>query len=302
MAQTVQKEDYMRGVKNFLKQNLSAMVDYILVVSTPIHDTYNPHSGHPAFSHQRLEVVNSLHQRGSTIPILEREAIPLLPHVLDIPRHLACVSSSLMRSARLVGSRVSLVEGDHLSDLCSRCFEAEKIALERVSQLATVESHPVSQRWDVPRPRSLDKTSHSPPSPTSPIGRVHPRLFRPSTAPSPSDQPLPPSSYPLPDSFFPPNPAPGGLAVFRRGSVPEISSRKSPPLSEERAPRTLGRPRFLRPKSISADSVSTLLGDSAEQPHIPSPSVHYSDALSTAALDESSKKMKSIFNGFLIRR
>ncbi|KAG8219815.1 Rho GTPase activation protein [Butyriboletus roseoflavus] len=299
---TVQKEEYMRGVKNFLKQNLSAMVDYILVVSTPIHDTYNPHSGHPAFSHQRLKVVNSLHQRGSTIPILEREAIPLLPHVLDIPRHLACVSSSLMRSARLVGSTASSVEADHLSDLCSRCFEVEKIALQRVSQLATVESHPVAQRWDVPRPRSLDKASHSPPSPTSPIGRFHSRSFRPSTAPSPSDRPLPPSSYPIPVSS-PPNPVPVGLAVLRRGSVPEISPCRSP--TEERVPRTLGRPRFLRPKSISAESISTLMCDSAEQLHTPLPSVHSlrnPDASSAAALDESGKKTKSIFNGFLIRR
>lgn len=292
----------MRGIKNFLKQNLSAMVDYILVVSTPIHDTYNPHSGHPAFSHQRLEVVNSLHHRGSTIPSLEREAIPLLPHVLDIPRHLACVSSSLMRSARLVGSKPSSVERDHLSDLCSRCFEVEEIALKRVSQLATVESHPVALRWDVPRHRLLDGTPHSPPSPTSPIDRVRSQSFQLSTSPSPSDLPLPPNSYPLPDGFPALNPASGNHAVFRRGSVPEISSRRSPTSFEERVPRTLSRLR-LRPNSISTDPISTLICDSAEQSHTPSPSVQLlrnSDA--SSALNESSKKNKNIFNGFLIRR
>lgn len=295
----------MRGIKGFLKQNLSAMVDYILVVSTPIHDTYSPHSGHPAFSHQRLKVVNSLHQRGSTTPILDREAIPLLPHVLDIPRHLACVCSSLMRSTRLVGSKPSSVESDYLSDLCSRCFEVEEIALKRVTQLATVESHPVALRWDVPRHRSLDKTPLSPPSPTSPIDRVRSQSFRPSTSPSPSDLPFPPSSYPLPDSFPSPDPASGNHPVFRRGSVPEISSRRSPTSFEEQVPRTLSRSRFLRPNSISTDSVSTLMCDPAEQPHTPSPSVQLlrnSDASSAAALNESGKKTKNIFNGLLIRR
>lgn len=295
----------MRGVKNFLQKNLSAMVDYILVVSTPIHDTCNPRSGHPAFSHQRLEVVNSLHQRGSTIPILEREAIPLLPHVLDIPRHLACVSSSLMRSARLVGSKVNSVENDHLSDLCSRCFEVEEITLQRVSQLATVQSHPVALRWDVLRPHLLDETRHSPPSPTSPIGHARSQSFRPSTAPSSSDRPLPPSSYPLPDSPLPPNPVPGDLTVFRRGSVPEISSHRSPTSFEGKVPRTLSQPRSLRPKSISTDSISTLICNSAEQSHTPSPSVHLlqsSDASSVVASNESGKKTKNIFNGLLIRR
>ena len=280
------------------------MVDYILVVSTPIHDTHSPHSGHPAFSYQRLKVVNSLHQRGPTIPILEREAVPLLPHVLDIPRHLACISSSLIRSARLVGSKANSVEGDHLSDLCSRCFEVEEIALQRVSQLATVESYPAALRWDTPRPRLLEKTPLYPPSPTSPIGRIHPKSFRPSTTPSPSDQPLQTSSHPLPDSSFPLNSSPGDIAVLRRGSVPEISSRESPTFLDDQVSRTPSRPRILRPKSVSADSISTFISNSAE-PHTPSPFVHVlrnPDAASAATCDESGKKTKSIFNGLLIRR
>lgn len=284
----------MRGIKNFLKQNLPAMVDYILVVSTPIHDAFNPHSGHPTFSHQRLKVVNSLHERGSTIPILEREAIPLLPHVLDIPRHLGCISSSLIRSARLLSSRVSSVEIDHLSDLCSRCFEVEEIALQRVSQLTTVDSHPVALRWDVPRPPLLDKTPHSPHSPTSPP--------KSSTAPSPSDKPLPHTSQPLPNNFFSLDSSPGDITVLRRGSVPEISPRKPPSFLEDRVPRTLSRSRFLRPKSISTDSISTLISNSADS-HTPSHSTHsLRNPDAPSAFDESGKKTKNIFNGLLIRR
>lgn len=281
------------------------MVDYILVVSTPIHDTYSPHSGHPRFSYQRHKVVDSLHQRGPTIPILEREAVPLLPHVLDIPRHLACISSSLIRSTRLVSSKANSVERDNLSDLCSRCFAVEETALQRVSRLrATVGSHPAALRWDVLQPCLPDKTPHSPPSPTSPIGYVRQNSFRPLTAPSPSDQPLPTSSYPLSDTSFPHNPSPEDLPVLRRGSVPEISSRESLTFLDDRVSRTLSRARFLRPKSVSADSISTFTSNSAEL-HTPSPSLHYlrnPDAVSPEALDESGKRTMGIFNGLLIRR
>ncbi|KAF8140258.1 Rho GTPase activation protein [Boletus edulis] len=306
---TVQKEEYMRGVQNFLKQNLPAMVDYILVVSTPIHDTCSPHSGHPAFSHQRHKVVNALHQRGPTIPILEREAVPLLPHALDIPRHLACISSSLIRSARLVGPKANSAERDPLSDLCSRCFEVEEVALQRVRRIATDGSHPAAPRWDVARPRLPDKPPHSPPSPTSPISRINPVSFRPSTAPLSSNQPLsdeppPTSTHPLPGSFFSHDPSRGDLAVLRRGSVPEISSRQSSTFPEDRVSRTLSRPRFLRLKSVSADSISTFTSLPAE-PYNPSPSEHLlrnPDAVSAAAVDESGKRTKNIFNGLLIRR
>lgn len=292
----------MRGVMNFLKQNFPAMVDYILVVSTPIHDTYSPYSSHPPFSHQRHKVVNSLHQRGSTIPILEREAVPLLPHILDIPRHLACISSSLIRSSKSASSKANSVERDNLSDLCSRCFAVEETALQRVSRLkATVGSHPAALRWDALPPCLPDKTTHSPPSPTSPIGHVRQNSFQSSTALSPSDEPLPTNSYLLPDS---PNPSPEDLPVLRRGSVPEISSHESLTFLDDRVSRTLSRARFLRPKSVSADSISTFTSNSAEL-HTPSPPVHYlrnADAVPPAALDESGKRAKGIFNGLLIRR
>ena len=286
----------MRGIKNFLKQNLPAMVDYILVVSTPIHDSYHPLSGHPAFSHQRLKVVNSLHQRGLTISTLEREAIPLLPHVLDIPRHLASVSSSLIRSVRLVGSKVESDEDDHLSELCSRCFEVEEIALQRVSQLASAESHPITLRWDDPGPHTLDKINHSPPSPTSlPISLRSPPAL------SPLDNPFPHDYQPAPDSLFSLEPS-TDIIVLRRGSVPEFSSRGPPKFPRDR-PRTLSRPRFLRPKSISTDSISTLVPNSAE-PHTPSPSARLprNADTSSGAFDDSGKKTKNIFNGLLIRR
>ncbi|KAG1881652.1 Rho GTPase activation protein [Suillus tomentosus] len=179
----VQKEEFMRGIKDFLKQNLPAMVDYILVVSTPIPpDPCSPHSGHPAHSHQRLDVVSSLHERSTTMPVLERESIPLLPHVLDIPRHLARITSSVLRSARSADPKDKSSEGDnqHLSGLCAQCFDLEDQSLARVSQLAGVESCPVTLKWDVPRITST-VSSAAPSSPASPSKMVESRkVSRPS--------------------------------------------------------------------------------------------------------------------------
>jgi len=52
----------MRGVKDFIQENLQAMVDYILVISTSAPAVPYPHRS-PDLSHQRLQVVNSLRQR-----------------------------------------------------------------------------------------------------------------------------------------------------------------------------------------------------------------------------------------------
>jgi len=144
LVQTVQKEEFMRGVKDFLRDSLPAMIDYILVVSTP--PTSDPH-GHYAGSadnrHDRLNIVNSLRQRTAIMPVLDREAIPILPHLLDIPRHLAVISSAIIRSSR---SYLVKQDGDpRLHDLCNKCFEIEEHALHQVSQLASRISS--ERRW-----------------------------------------------------------------------------------------------------------------------------------------------------------
>lgn len=98
ISQSLQKEEFMRGVRDFLKNSLPAMVDYIRVVSTPADDL---HTSSPATDqHDRLNIVNSLRQRANTMPVLARESIPMLPHLLDIPRHLAVIVSAVIRSSK----------------------------------------------------------------------------------------------------------------------------------------------------------------------------------------------------------
>lgn len=291
----VQKEEFMRGIKDFLKQNLPAMVDYILVVSTPIPlDPYSPHSGHPAHSHQRLDVVSSLHERSTTMPVLERESIPLLPHVLDIPRHLACITSSVLRSARSADPKGKFSEDNqHLSGLCAQCFDLEDQSLARVSQLAAVESYPIALKWDIPRITST-VSSAAPPSPASPSKIVEPRkVSRPCTAPSSSDLSAADHRTASSGNRIPSSPVPHDLSSLRRGSVSDIpSSPKVLSSPEDRSPRAINRPRFLRPKSISADSISSFASPAGAQSLRSPPELQ----------DEASRKRKNVLQGILTKR
>jgi hypothetical protein len=182
----------MRGVKDFLRDSVPAMVDYILVVSTPTNEPYTSTSSKISGRHDRLNVVNSLRQRASTMPVLDREAVPLLPYLLDIPRHLAIITSAVIRNSREFQAKsMPLSPSDvPLHDFCSQCFEVEEHALLRVSQLAARISSdrqrpPASPGWaratasvDVPQPPPvLSSTDHRRPRKSS----------RPSTAPSPSE-------------------------------------------------------------------------------------------------------------------
>ncbi|KAF8898740.1 Rho GTPase activation protein [Infundibulicybe gibba] len=189
---SVQKEDFMRGVKDFLRDRVPAMIEYLDLVSSPAND---PGSLYPRATdrHDRLNVVNSLRQRERTMPVLDREAIPLLPHLLDIPRHLAIITSAVIRNSRGFCSNDSSDPGDQvLKDFCSQCFEVEEHALLRVSQLATKISSDrrplASASWtqvSTP-PVSPDHSMSFPVFSPTPKRRPH-KSSRPSTAPSSSE-------------------------------------------------------------------------------------------------------------------
>ncbi|KIM48201.1 hypothetical protein M413DRAFT_224313 [Hebeloma cylindrosporum] len=197
---TVQKETFMRGVQDFLKDSLPAMVDYLVVVSTPLdenHSTYSDESNR----HDRLNVVNGLRQRTNNMTVLDRESVPILPHLLDIPKHLAIITSAVIRSSRDLNARSQTRDSTDLAveEFCAKCFEVEEEALFRVSQLATklaTEHHrpPVQEVTldgcasevlvDLPR-SSMTETMSTVVSTTARPPRRR-RLSRPSTAPSPT--------------------------------------------------------------------------------------------------------------------
>jgi hypothetical protein len=147
----------MRGVKDFLTESIPAMIDYILIVSTPTTEA----NANAASRHERLTVNNSLRQRGTLLRPLDREAIPLLPHLLDIPKHLAITASSIIRNAKDYQGQTGAADesGRQLDALCARCFEIEEQALQRVSELATRASTEGRRRR---RSRSSPQRAHTP--------------------------------------------------------------------------------------------------------------------------------------------
>lgn len=129
----------MRAVKEFLSSTSDAMIDYILVVSSPDNhhhqDTTTPPNKE---SREKNLILNALKQRLSSSPLLHREAIPVLPHLLDVPKHLAVIISVVVRHSRRQGypRRTNNPNDAAFDELCSKCLDVEEQALFRVSQLA----------------------------------------------------------------------------------------------------------------------------------------------------------------------
>jgi hypothetical protein len=173
----------MRGVKDFLQDSRPAMIDYLVVVSTPSKDVRQAKVPERL---PRTNVAHVLRERETEMPVLYKESIPVLPHMLDIPRHLAVITSAVIRSSRAYREEAKNGQSidKSLEDFCARCFEVEEQALQRVSQLAAQLS--ASHR----RPAaSVDWTAQTPVSglDSSPSDSDPPKSPRPSTAPSDSD-------------------------------------------------------------------------------------------------------------------
>ena len=88
----------MRGVQlqDFIKDSIPAMIDYITVISSPVRTTSN--IAYDANQLDQLEAVSTLHHRSQRMSVLEKESIPVFPHLLDIPKHLAIVKSAIIRN------------------------------------------------------------------------------------------------------------------------------------------------------------------------------------------------------------
>jgi hypothetical protein len=116
----------MRGVKSFLEEKIPEMLDYILVVSTP---SSKDSSQQPPEAHVRSRAIRTLQERKQEMSDLQRESIPHEQCFVDIPRHLAIITSAIVRHSRDVSPQDST-----LSDLFRRCRDVEQRALYYVSR------------------------------------------------------------------------------------------------------------------------------------------------------------------------
>jgi hypothetical protein len=307
----------MRGVQDFLKDSLPGMIDYILVISTPIPDPYGaypgpygPYTGPSEDRRNRLNIVDALQQRGAIMPVLFREAVPLLPHLLDVPRHLAVVASAVIRASKGKQQRrkPSQPIDAQLDEFIARCFEVEETALQRVSQLASRAPEPppasptarrlstssaVTARFRQP---SINSVPRSPPFNHRPLNSQ--KSCRPATAPSQSDlsntlqgpEMQSDASFPASPSILTP---PSRLSA--RASQTDLNSGQ--PSSPEDISWSRRKSR-LKAKSTSTDSIPSY---TAQSPADSSP-VAAKAVESQTESDDQIRKKKGILRGILTRR
>jgi len=183
---TVQREEFMRGVKTFLEERLPEMLDYILTVSTPGPEESSQPLSEEA--HDRSRAVRALHERKQAMIELQRDSIPHEQHFLDVPRHLAIITSATVRQTR----NASPPEDPALADFCNQCRDVERQALRYVSRHAAQRGggrSPASRPLTSSEYRLSPPTSHHSPvelprslPPTQP--RLSSSHSRPMTAPS----------------------------------------------------------------------------------------------------------------------
>ena len=287
----------MRGMKDFLQDSRAGMIDYILVVSTPVSDTYGPQSGSTDDKYERQNAISALQQRSLAMPTLDREAIPLLPHLLDVPRYLAVITSAVIRSSKGQQYRrkpSELIDGT-LECFVAKCFEVEEIALQRVSQLASQvsETHASKRHSSSQITARYRKPSMSSKSPTS---NYKPRrLTRPITAPSQSD--LSDFSRGLSDSS-PSSPVSNAIVVPRlkaKASNTDFSG-QTPSSPEDKTGTWSKRTnRLLNVKSTSVDSIPSYTLQS------PADSTSTRAVETQADTSDDNRKKKRFFGGILGR-
>jgi hypothetical protein len=235
----------MRGVKSFLEERLPEMLDYILVVSTPGPEESSQPSSE---AHVRSRAVKALHDRKRSMPDLQRELIPHEQHFLDIPRHLAIITSAIVRHSRNVSP-----EDPEITDLYNRCRDVERHALYYVSRHAVL----CGGGGFVTRPPASSELSLSP---TSNYGSIE------------EPQNLLPS-HPRTSSFSRPKTAPSGamsdpalhtLTGSRHSQEYPLSRSE---LAEPEAETTeeygswhMSRRQVSHPRSVSTDSIPNLRG------------------------------------------
>lgn len=307
----------MRGVKDFLKDSLPGMVEYILVISTVVSDPYGAYpgpygsyTGPPADIRERLTIIDALRQRGVTMPVLDREAVPLLPHLLDVPRHLAVVTSAVIRASKGKQHRRKPSEPveAQLDEFIARCFEVEETALHRVSQLASraaknppaspiANRHSASEAVSAHFRRPISSMPKSSPSSHRPLSSQKPSRL--ATAPSQSDLSDAaqgsevPSDASLPSSPISSNVLAPPSQLLPRTSQTDLKSGR-PFLPEE---ATWSR-RNGKVRSISTDSIPLYSG----QPTADSSPVVPKTIQSQIESEEQIRKKKGILRGILTRR
>ncbi len=211
-----------------MQTSLPAMTDYIDVVSTPRHDTH-VNMAWGSDEHERIQVMNSLRERAPTLPTLHREAILFLPHLIDLPKHLAILTSGVVRCSNHQRSNGAKQLNGNLSELVKACNTIEQKAVKHVSRLKRPNKSNVRRlSRTVPQPFSTQSTSFAVPAQT----------LQPATLDTPHDEPKPRSEKRRSLSLMNgrPSTAPSDTAPPPRASRSERLSNES--TTDDHAPKS----------------------------------------------------------------
>ncbi|KIP11948.1 hypothetical protein PHLGIDRAFT_21262 [Phlebiopsis gigantea 11061_1 CR5-6] len=131
------REEFPR-VKDFLTETLPMMVNYLSFVSTdPSEIPQSPQTTSAAGGRSRLRVHHGFYSKKASLPLLYRESIPELPQMLDLGRHLAILTSVVVRHTRLhLPARIGAPSEHEFDAFCQTCLQVEEMALMRVSKMA----------------------------------------------------------------------------------------------------------------------------------------------------------------------
>jgi len=310
----VHNQDYMRAVREFLISNCSTMVEYLDTVSATSQrgttsDGPSPLSA--AERHERRRLTHIVKHRSKFAPTLNREAIPTLPQMIDLPKHLAVVTSIVVRhTRRQLITRTGAASERMFDEFCQKCLEVEENALLRVSQLA---SHSRSRR---DQPPTVMKFLELPPdSPSSPTQGSHrdrkvslpterrakKKSHRPSTAPgnaSPQPQ-LSPS-----DASLPATPVP--QTAITRSKSQELRREMTKSLANASGPVEGSEPRSIRPslghhpRSTSTDSALLRRHNTISTTSTSAPVTYLTaDILAANFEEDATRRKKGLLRGFL---
>jgi len=291
----------MRGVKDFLKESLPGMVDYILVISTPVSEAYGPCPEPSVEKRERLAIVNALRERGTIMPVLDREAVPLLPHLLDVPRHLAVVTSAVIRASKGKQKRKPVEPADaQFDEFIARCFEVEETALHRVSRLASRSSEKNSA-FSATNRHSTSPTIGFRPPPCNSMSPSSHRSLVPQNSPRPASQSdfsgMSQGLEMLSDTFLTSSPVSTNVqppsSQLTRVSQPDLSGQPSSPEDgtwSQRRNKLTGR-------STSTDSIPSFIAQSPADS-----SLTLKAAESQTESDDQMRKKKGLLRGILTRR
>jgi hypothetical protein len=169
----------MRGVKSFLEEKIPEMLDYIFVVSTP---SPKEASQQPSEAHVRSRAIRVLQERKQGMSDLQRESIPHEQCFVDVPRHLAIITSEIVRHSRDVSPQDSTI-----SDLFRRCRDVERRALYYVSRHSAPRGGGASAASPPASDLSSAHSNHSPIAAAQSLTPLKARASshsRPMTAPS----------------------------------------------------------------------------------------------------------------------